>query len=101
MVALYMLILGGCRASYRNHAPPTRSTPSPQTRCAPSPRLRGEGGGEGVLRELGLWRIPLTRRASRVDLSPQAGRGEARGPSEGHSKVRVPCSYSPPRPGDR
>src|SRR6266511_3555609 len=55
MVALYIFILGGSRASYRNHVPQTRCVPSPrarcapptQTRCAPSPVLRGRVG-EGV-----------------------------------------------------
>src|SRR5215475_14486977 len=49
MVAVYMLILGGSRASYRNHAPRTCCASSPQTRCAPSP-LVGEGwrGGDAV-----------------------------------------------------
>ena len=42
----------------------------------PSPRSsRGEGRGEGQLRARSQ-RLPLTRRALRVDLSPQAGRGE-------------------------
>jgi len=53
----------------------------------PSPRVLGEGGeqrgcepGEGALRFLRKWQLPLTRLAramrSQVDLSPQAGRGE-------------------------
>jgi tripartite-type tricarboxylate transporter receptor subunit TctC len=51
-----------------------------QTRCAPSPRLRGEGWGEGGFRSI----RPLERPphpALRADLSPQAGRGGARGAS--------------------
>src|ERR1700691_5597736 len=42
-----------------------------------APLLRGEGWGEGLSRQASSRRVPLTRRASRVDLSPQAGRGEA------------------------
>jgi cytochrome c553 len=41
--------------------------------------LRGEGRGEGLFpRGPSPRRRPLTRRASRVDLSPQAGRGKDR-----------------------
>src|SRR5262249_57059884 len=38
----------------------------------------GGGGGWGTFRRLSIWRVPLTRRAARVDLSPQAGRGDQR-----------------------
>ncbi len=41
-----------------------------------SPFLRGEGWGEELPQQRDSWRVPLTRRASRVGLSPQAGRGE-------------------------
>ena len=46
--------------------------------ASPSPRLRGEGRDEGAL-PLGSEsrKGPLTRRASRTDLSPPAGRGES------------------------
>ena len=51
-------------------------------RRAPSPRLRGEGRGEGATPRWPPACVPaigpLTRIASRSDLSPQAGRGEAR-----------------------
>src|SRR5262249_31986841 len=33
-------------------------------------------GVRGALQERGVPRVPLTRRAARVDLSPQAGRGD-------------------------
>ena len=42
---------------------------------APSPRSRGEGWGEGSLKNLRIAK-PLTRLASLADLSPQTGRGE-------------------------
>src|SRR5208282_1444049 len=51
--------------------------PTAKILSAPSPRTRGEGRDEGALppgSESG--RVPLTRRASRDDLSPHAGRGE-------------------------
>src|SRR3954453_16095845 len=35
--------------------------------------LAGEGWGEGEFQRVSLLKVPLTRRASRVDLSPQAG----------------------------
>src|SRR4029078_6053007 len=35
-------------------------------------------GVRGSLRERAPWRLPLTRRALRADLSPQAGRGGRR-----------------------
>src|SRR6516165_1913630 len=43
MVAVYMLFLGGCRASYRNHAPPTRYA-SHSVRPPPLWGRAGEGG---------------------------------------------------------
>src|SRR5476649_2943708 len=49
----------------------------PVARRAPSPRLRGEGWGEGQMLTLRIAEGPLTRTASRSDLSPHAGRGEA------------------------
>src|SRR6185312_8281623 len=42
---------------------------------------RGEGRGEGLPPRARLAESPLTRRAWRVDLSPQAGEGEANPPS--------------------
>src|SRR5262249_61847617 len=42
----------------------------------PSPRLRGEGLGEGLFQQPVRVERPLTRRALRVDLSPQEGRGK-------------------------
>src|SRR5712675_2132506 len=45
-------------------------------------------GVRGPLRGLSAWRGPLTRRATRVDLSPQAGRGkEPQALHAGHSTV--------------
>ena len=41
--------------------------------CSLSPFLRGEGRGEGQIQTTGLRIVPLTRTASRPDLSPQAG----------------------------
>jgi hypothetical protein len=41
-----------------------------------APFLRGEGWGEGLPQQQDSWRVPLTRRALRVGLSPRAGRGE-------------------------
>jgi XRE family transcriptional regulator, aerobic/anaerobic benzoate catabolism transcriptional regulator len=49
--------------------------------ASPSPRLRGEGRGEGASpRGSESRRGPLTRRASRDDLSPRAGGGESKAP---------------------
>ena len=39
----------------------------------------GGGRARGTLRMVRFLRVPLTRRATRVDLSSQAGRGKYRG----------------------
>src|SRR5712671_7911515 len=48
-------------------------------------------------KEFGAWMVPLTRRAARVDLSPQAGRGKERTERE----VGMPGSIASRRPLDR
>jgi len=60
-------------------------------RLSPSPRGRGEGRDEGASPPRSESRQgPLTRRATRGDLSPQAGRGQEAGRGE-RSKVHKPA----------
>jgi excinuclease ABC subunit B len=60
-------------------------------RLSPSPRGRGEGRDEGASPPRSESRQgPLTRRAARGDLSPQAGRGQEAGRGE-RSKVHKPA----------
>src|SRR5215471_21719820 len=66
--------------------------------CAPSPRERGEGGVRGRFNAFESRRVPLTRRAARVDLSPPAGRGKgtARGqPQSCHRQIPEPLQILP------
>src|SRR6266851_8460476 len=58
----------------------------PRSRCAPSPRVRGEDRGEGLVSTERLsGESPLTRRATRADLSPRAGEvKEANAPPSCH-----------------
>jgi hypothetical protein len=41
----------------------------------------------GSLQERDSWRVPLTRRAPRVDLSPQAGRGDDAAATFAHNTI--------------
>jgi excinuclease ABC subunit B len=69
---------------------------------APSPRGRGEGRDEGASRQGSeLRQSPLTRRAGRGDLSPQAGRGKSRihKPTLDEMGIALHHEVGPHRPG--
>jgi excinuclease ABC subunit B len=69
---------------------------------SPSPRLRGEGRGEGASPRGSESRVgPLTRRASRDDLSPHAGRGESKihKPALDEMGIALYHEVAPHRPG--
>jgi excinuclease ABC subunit B len=72
---------------------------------SPSPRLRGEGRGEGASpTRSDSRRGPLTRRASRDDLSPRTGRGEEskiHKPDLGEMGIALYHEVAPHRPGGR
>jgi excinuclease ABC subunit B len=67
----------------------------------PSPRGRGEGRDEGALPPSQARPGPLTRRATRGDLSPQAGRGKSRihKPTLDEMGIALSHEVAPHRPG--
>jgi excinuclease ABC subunit B len=75
---------------------PTAKFPS-----TPSPRGRGEGRDEGALPPSQARPGPLTRRATRGDLSPQAGRGKSRihKPTLDEMGIALSHEVAPHRPG--
>src|SRR5262249_35345898 len=98
MVAVYMLILGGSRASSRNQAPRTCCASSPQTRCAPSPRKRGEVelAARSVHHSLPHTHVRRDDRAANSVCSlPPCGGGLGRGVMRGCTHV---ASHNDPPP---
>jgi len=74
------------------------SPPSPGMRTSPSPRVRGEGRGEGAYSDVQTRGKATSPGApGRVDLSPQAGRGEGHELST-HALYRLMTWMSPAYP---